>query len=121
MNIVFYETSGEDQASLQSLCTQSEGLTSASVTFIPEKLNSQNITQAQNAEVVGVFINSELRKQQIDALPNLKLITTLSTGFDHIDVAYAKQKGITVTNVPSYGSRTVAEFTFALMLGLSRK
>ncbi|MBI2665559.1 NAD(P)-binding domain-containing protein [Candidatus Woesearchaeota archaeon] len=50
-----------------------------------------------------------------------KLITTRSTGFDHIDVNTCIQKGISVSNVPVYGENTVAEHTFALMLGLSRK
>jgi D-lactate dehydrogenase len=57
----------------------------------------------------------------IDAIPTLKYITTRSTGFDHIDVAYARSKNILVSNVPAYGSSTVAEFAFALLLNLSRK
>ena len=89
--------------------------------FVKEKLTKENINLAQDAEVVSVFINSKIDKEIIDSLPNLKLITTRSTGFDHIDVAYAKEKNIKVANVPSYGSVTVAEFTFALILSLSRK
>jgi D-lactate dehydrogenase len=54
-------------------------------------------------------------------LPNLKLIATRSTGFDHIDIDYAKEKNISVANVPEYGSRTVAEYTFALILTLTKK
>jgi D-lactate dehydrogenase len=50
----------------------------------------------------------------------LKLITTRSTGFDHIDLEKCKKQGITVCNVPSYGENTVAEHTFALILSLSR-
>jgi D-lactate dehydrogenase len=56
----------------------------------------------------------------IDSLPNLKLIATRSTGFDHIDIAHAVSKNIAVVNVPTYGENTVAEHTFALILGLSR-
>ncbi len=72
-------------------------------------------------EIVSIFVRHEFRKAEIDALPHLKLIATRSTGFDHIDVAYAKEKGIVVCNVPKYGSHTVAEFAFALILALSRK
>jgi D-lactate dehydrogenase len=54
-------------------------------------------------------------------MPGLKFISTRSTGFDHIDCEYAESKGIKVSNVPAYGSYTVAEFTFALLLALSRK
>ena len=66
-------------------------------------------------------INSEIKKEIIDSLPNLKYIVTRSTGYDHIDGAYAKEKNIGVSNVPSYGSDKVAEFTFGLILNLSRK
>lgn len=54
-------------------------------------------------------------------MPNLKFIATRSTGFDHIDTEYAATKGIKVSNVPAYGSHTVAEYAFGLILNLSRK
>ena len=54
-------------------------------------------------------------------LPNLQLITTRSTGYDHIDLVACVKHGTAVANVPSYGSPTVAEFAFALILTLSRK
>ena len=121
MKIVFYETTAEDQESLKNLTATSPQLKDATVEFIPQKFSSANITTAQDAQVIGVFVNSEVRQTHIDQLPNLKLIVTLSTGFDHIDWQYAQTKNIPVCSVPAYGSRTVAEFTFALMLGLSRK
>jgi D-lactate dehydrogenase len=121
MKIVFYETTGEDQDNLKTLISQSPQLKDATVTFVPEKFSDANIATAQDAEVIGVFVASEVRQAHIDQLPNLKLIVTLSTGFDHIDWQYAQSKNIGVSNVPAYGSRTVAEYTFALMLGLSRK
>lgn len=74
-----------------------------------------------DAEIISTFITSSVTKEVIDTLPKLKLITTRSTGFDHIDVIYAKQKGIQVANVPEYGSDTVAEHTFALLLSLTRR
>lgn len=86
-----------------------------------ETLNSNTVNLAVEAEIVSVFVNSIVTAEIIDSLPNLKLLVTRSTGFDHIDTAYAKGKNIAVCNIPSYGSRTVAEFTFALILGLSRK
>jgi D-lactate dehydrogenase len=57
----------------------------------------------------------------MDSMPNLKLIATRTTGYDHIDLAAAKERNITVVNVPAYGEETVAEFAFALLLTLSRK
>ena len=54
-------------------------------------------------------------------IPKLKLIATRSTGFDHIDLEYCKKKSIAICNVPHYGENTVAEFTMALLLNITRK
>ena len=74
-----------------------------------------------DVEILSVFIYSKITKDVIDSLPDLKLIATRSTGFDHIDVAYANSKGITVCNVPSYGEESVSEYAIMLMLALARK
>lgn len=74
----------------------------------------------ENTEALVVFIYSQVTAHMIDSLPNLKLICTRSTGYDHVDVSYAKTKGVQVCNVPFYGENTVAEHTFALLLAISR-
>ncbi|MFA6000384.1 MAG: hydroxyacid dehydrogenase [Candidatus Paceibacterota bacterium] len=86
-----------------------------------EKLENENINLAKDAEAISVFVNSVIDQKIVDALPNLKFISTRSTGFDHIDVKYCGTKNILVSNVPAYGSYTVAEFAFGLILNLSRK
>ena len=73
------------------------------------------------ADIIGVFVESAVDANVIAAFPNLKMIATLTTGFDHIDLAAATARGITVCSVPAYGENTVAEFAFALILALSRK
>ena len=75
---------------------------------------------AKKFNVISVFIYSRINKEVISSLPSLKLITTRSTGFDHIDLKEAKKRKILVCNVPFYGENTVAEHTFALILSLSR-
>jgi D-lactate dehydrogenase len=75
----------------------------------------------ENTEVLCVFIYSQVSKETIDSLPNLKQICTRSTGFDHVDIDHAKSKGISIYNVPFYGENTVAEHTFALLLAISRQ
>jgi D-lactate dehydrogenase len=72
-------------------------------------------------EILVVFIDSKITEEIMEHLPNLRYITTMSTGFDHIDVAAAQKRGIVVSNLPAYGENTVAEHTFALILGLTRK
>jgi D-lactate dehydrogenase len=54
--------------------------------------------------------------QVIERLPRLKLVVTRSVGYDHIDLAEAKRRGIPVCNVPDYGAHTIAEQAFGLLL-----
>ena len=89
--------------------------------FIENKLNKDNLPQQKDFDAISVFVGSEIKKEVIDSLPNLKLLTTRSTGFDHIDLEAIKQKNIKTGYVPGYGDNTVAEFAFALLLSFSRK
>ena len=72
-------------------------------------------------EIVSTFISTPIDCCFLEKFPHLKLIQTRSTGFDHIDLAACKELGIAVSNLPQYAQNTVAEFTFALILNLSRK
>lgn len=74
----------------------------------------------QSAQILSVFINSECGADELENWPELKFISTRSTGYDHIDLEYCTQQKIPVSNVPTYGDNTVAEHTFALILSLSR-
>ncbi len=89
--------------------------------FIDEPLSMQNIDQYIDADILVVFIDSKIDREIIDKLPNLKFIATMSTGFDHIDIITAKEYGIIVSNVPRYGSNTVAEHSFALLLAITKQ
>jgi len=90
------------------------------VTYFTEPIQKVNIKKLQKTEVISCFITSKVDKRIIDQLPNLKLVATRSTGFDHIDCKELEKRKIKVMNVPSYGENTVAEHTFALILTLSR-
>ncbi len=72
-------------------------------------------------EVLSVFVSHKCGREEMEKLPSLKLIAARSTGFDYVDVGLARERGIEVAYVPSYGENTVAEFAFALLLSLSRK
>lgn len=75
----------------------------------------------EKAEALCIFVDSHVGEEELKRFPALKLIATRSTGFDHIDLAATKARGISVVNVPFYGENTVAEFAFALLLALSRR
>lgn len=93
----------------------------AELSFFDDPLTIDNIELAKGCQIISPFIYSAIDKNILEKLPDLKMIATRSTGFDHIDVTYAKEKKIAVCNVPFYGENTVAEHTFALILALSRK
>lgn len=91
------------------------------IVHIEGPLSSEVLATHTDTEILSCFVGSQVRQSDIDLLPGLKLIVTRSAGFDHIDCAYAAQKGIVVARVPRYGQHTVAEFAFALILSLSRR
>ncbi len=73
------------------------------------------IARIGDAEMV--YTNkTPISKNVIDACPGMKFISMLATGYNVVDVAYAKEKGIPVTNVPVYGTRSVSQFAIALLL-----
>lgn len=115
MKIAAFEVSDRDAAALREMLPGHE------IIPVEETLTEATASKAAGCDAVSVFIYSTVNQAVIDAIPGLTLIATRSTGFDHVDVAHAKAKGITVCTVPAYGSHTVAEFTFALLLSLSRK
>lgn len=57
----------------------------------------------------------------IEACPNLKLIHSLGTGFNQIDLSAAAKRGVTVTNTPGYGTGAVAQMTLALLMEITRR
>ena len=65
---------------------------------------------------VAILNKTPISKATMDQCPNLKLIAVLATGYNVVDIAYAKEKGIPVCNVPNYGGYSVSQFAIALML-----
>jgi len=86
-----------------------------------KKFDAKEAAKYPDLEALSVFIYSKVDVKGLDKLPKLKLVTTRSTGYDHIDVENCRKRKVQVCNVPTYGENTVAEHTFALILALSRK
>lgn len=89
--------------------------------LVHEPISEENAGQYEDAEIISTFLGSKFSAEVLDKLPNLKMIATRSTGFDHVDLDKAAEKGVVVSNVPFYGENTVAEMAFALILTLARK
>lgn len=95
------------------------------IKFFKESLDKsmlENLSQQDfdDTMIISVFVNSILDKSIISKFKNLRIISTRSTGYDHIDLDSCAQKHIALINVESYGCTSVAQFTMAMMLMLVR-
>lgn len=110
MKIVFVETEDDEQAFfVDSLAGQEVEFVDA-VEDVP-----------RDAEIVSVFVNSRITATFLREHPNVKLVATRSSATDHLDASAAAKRGVALAHVPDYGAATVAEHTFALILGVARK
>ena len=76
--------------------------------------------RARGAEMV-LTNKTPLPADVLARLPGLRYIGVLATGYNIVDVAAARGHGITVTNIPTYGTASVAQFVFALLLELCHR
>jgi len=115
MKVTVFDCESWEQEHFQTLSDAHD------VTILAERLTPENAAEHADAEVISTFIDSRFTTQAIERLESLKLIATRSTGFDHIPLEACRKKGVTVCNVPTYGSNTVAEHVFGLLLVISHK
>lgn len=114
-SIHFFDTAEADATALRPLAAQLLP-TGQAVTF-----HATPATPLPEATIISPFVTSRITADMMAAMPHLKLIACRSTGYDHIDLAAAKDHGVKICNVPSYGENTVAEYAFGLLLALVRK
>lgn len=79
----------------------------------------QVVSRAQGAQIV-LTNKTVLSRESIERLPQLKYIGVLATGYNVVDIEAARRRGICVTNVPAYGTPSVAQMVFAHMLNLTQ-
>ncbi len=114
MRVVLFEAEDWEKTA----CTRLMRHHNVRCTTVP--LNIATVDDFKDAEVVSPFVASRLDAGIIDRLPQLQLIATRSAGYDHIDLAACRERGVAIANVPDYGDATVAEHAFALLLALAR-
>lgn len=115
MKITFFEITDLEKEKFEKAFPNDD------VSFFEGTIQEIEMNKYSESDVLCIFVHSEVSKELILHMPNLKLIATRSTGIDHIDIETCKARNIAIKNVPLYGENTVAEHTFALMLSLSRK
>ena len=115
MNIAYFFQEPWEEAYVR------KALQGDAINFHSGSLSDNPSVEDAEATALSIFVNSGVGEAELERFPKVKLIATRSTGFDHVDLAAAKKRGIIISTVPFYGENTVAEFTFALILALSRR
>lgn len=96
-----------------------KGLETIGDCIVYDRTSLTNVQEAidriGDAEIV--FTNkTPMPKSLFDACPNIKFVGVLATGYNVVDINAAKDKGVIVTNIPTYGTAAVGQFTIALLL-----
>jgi D-lactate dehydrogenase len=93
------------------------------VTYFEARLTPETAALAAGFEAVCPFVNDQLSADVIERLAadGLRLLALRSAGFNHVDLAAAARRGVTVTRVPAYSPHAVAELAAGLVLTLNRK
>ncbi len=117
--VAVYDTKPYDRESL----THAEGAEAIDWRFLEFRLGPDTAHAARGALAVCVFVNDDAGRAALEALAGLgvRLLALRCAGFNKVDLAAAKQLGLTVTRVPTYSPYSVAEHTVALILALNRK
>ena len=90
------------------------------VTCYPNTVAANTAERVKDADII-LANKAPLNETTLKDAPNVKLICLLATGFDNVDLAYCRSRGIKVTNVINYCTSTVAQHTLLLALALSEK
>lgn len=85
-----------------------------------EQTSQDQVIQRLSGAEIAVTNKVPIRRAALEALPDLRMIAIAATGYDVIDIAACKERGITVSNIRGYAVNTVPEHTFALILALRR-
>lgn len=121
MKIVFLEPLGLKVNQIEAACANLKQA-GHEVVIYPDRNENLEVLK-QRAEGADVIIESNipLRKDFLDACPNLKMLSIAFTGLDHIDMEECQRRGIKVMNAAGYSTEAVAELAIALMIDVYRK
>ncbi|MFW5828941.1 MAG: hydroxyacid dehydrogenase [Planctomycetota bacterium] len=115
MKIVIYDVEQWERDGFPDLGEEHE------VVMIERQLTAESAAEHADADIVSVFIYSRPDAEALQRFDHLRMIAARSTGTDHLPTDYCEEQGIAICNVPSYGTHTVAEHVFALLLTLSHR
>lgn len=121
MKITFLEPLGLKVNQIEAACQNLKQVGHEVVIYSDRNENLDVLKQrAEGADVI-IESNIPLRKDFLDACPNLKMLSIAFTGLDHIDMEECQRRGIKVMNAAGYSTEAVAELAIALMIDVYRK
>lgn len=113
--LIIYSSSRADEQLFRRSFPQYE------VVGIPTPIIDPSHPAAKRAETIAIHVASKVGAAQLKYFPKLKHIACRSTGYDMVDLKAASRRGVIVTNVPSYGEHTVAEYAILLAMTVLRR
>lgn len=118
MKVIVFSTKAFDRKFLDAANAEA----GHDLTYLDVRLSAATAQLAAGTEAVCVFVNDRVDRATLQILAGLgvRLVALRSAGFNHVDLAAARDLGITVARVPAYSPHAVAEHTVALMLSLNR-
>ena len=91
-----------------------EGMEALGELTVYDRTKAEDVA-ARIGDADVVYTNkTPITKETLDACPNVKFIGVLATGYNIVDIAAAKEKGIPVSNIPTYGTAAVSQFAIGL-------
>jgi glyoxylate reductase len=87
-----------------------------------ESLSADELrARVRDKQAIVCVLTDRIDAAAIDAAPGLKIVANVAVGYDNVDVAYARRRGVIVTNTPDVLTNAVAEYTWALILAVARR
>jgi len=120
MNIVIIEPLGISKEIINAIASEKlSGKFNLTVFETPPCDDAEYISRCKDADIL-IIANSPLRRQVIEALPDLKFISVAFTGVDHVDLDACRERKIPVSNCAGYSTPAVAELAIGLMISVYR-
>ena len=79
------------------------------------------LTRIADKDAIVCLLTDPVDREVIDRAPLLKIVANVAVGYNNVDVPYARSRGIVVTNTPDVLTEAVADFTWAMILGITRR
>jgi len=120
MKILFYGTASYDRDSFE---TELKDFPDIRIDFLEANLNPFTATFAKGYDAICAFVNADAGAMTLEILNGfgIKLVLMRCAGFDAVNVAMAKDLGMTVTRVPAYSPEAIAEHAMGLALCANRR